>query len=361
VTAGQGNLGGAIAQLWARQRDDLVRRVEVIESAIAALRTGGLTQEQRLLAARAAHRIAGAAGSFGFADAARYGRELETALGRGPMPEDVDRLTELVRGIRQKLELGAAEVETFADSFNDMIGEVKTVVDQLHEVEQMKTRFISTVSHELRTPLTSITGYLHLLERGVAGPLTEAQLDFVHVALRNSDRLASLIDDLLTLSRFDAGRVSLDRRRVDLVRQLRDLREEMEPVADEAESRLALETPPELVIEGDPQRLQQSFANLVSNAIKFNRPGGQVRISAAASSREAIVEVSDEGVGIPPAEIPRIGERFFRASTTMNMPGSGLGLAITREIVERHGGRLEIDSQVGKGSSFRIRLPRESG
>jgi signal transduction histidine kinase len=361
VAASQGDLGGAIAQLWSQQRDDLVRRVEVIESAIAMLRVGGLSPDQRLAAERAAHRIARAAGSFGFADAARHGRELERTLGRGPLPDDADRLAELVQGIRRKLELGAAEVETFADSFNDMIGEVQIVVDQLHEVEQMKTRFLSTVSHELRTPLTSITGYLQLLERGVAGPLTPPQLDFVHVALRNSDRLASLVDDLLTLSKFDAGRVSLDRRHLDLVPQLRDLREEMEPVADEADSHLALETPSELLIEGDPQRLQQSFTNLVSNAIKFNRPGGEVRISAAASSREAIVEVEDEGVGIPPAELSRIGERFFRASTTMNLPGSGLGLAITREIVERHGGRLEIDSQVGKGSRFRIRLPRVSG
>ena len=161
------------------------------------------------------------------------------------------------------------------------------------------------------------------------------------------------------LSRFDAGRIDLKSEPVDVAEQLRHLREEMQPVADKGDSKLELEAPDELVVPGDPRRLQQSFANLVSNAIKFNRPGGDVRMRASAMNGEAVVEVSDEGVGIPPEELARIGERFFRASTTTNMPGTGLGLAITREIVERHGGRLEIESEVGKGSSFRITLPRD--
>jgi signal transduction histidine kinase len=254
---------------------------------------------------------------------------------------------------------GAAEVAIVAESLNDMAGEVEKVVEGLRDVDELKTRFLSTVSHELRTPLTSITGYLQLLEQGVVGELTPEQLGYVHVAQRNGDRLASLIDDLLMLSRFDAGRIDLKSEPVDVAQQLRHLREEMQPVADKGDSKLALEAPDELVVAGDARRLQQSFANLVSNAIKFNRPGGQVRMTASALNGDAVVEVSDEGVGIPPEELARIGERFFRASTTTNMPGTGLGLAITREIVERHGGRLEIESEVGKGSSFRITLPRD--
>ena len=254
---------------------------------------------------------------------------------------------------------GSAEVATVAESFNAMAGEVEGVVEGLREVDELKTRFLSTVSHELRTPLTSITGYLQLLERGVVGELAPEQLNYVRVAQRNGERLTALIDDLLTLSRFDAGKIDLARDPVDLAVQLRNLREEMEPVAEKGQSRLVLEAPGELVVRGDARRLQQSFANLVSNAIKFNRKGGDVKINASALNGEAIVEVTDEGVGIPPAELKRIGERFFRASTTTDMPGTGLGLAITREIVERHGGRLEIASEVGKGSSFRIHLPRE--
>lgn len=253
---------------------------------------------------------------------------------------------------------GATEVASVAESFNSMAAEVEKVVEGLREVDELKTRFLSTVSHELRTPLTSINGYLQLLENGVVGELTREQLGYVHVAQRNGERLASLIDDLLMLSRFDAGHVELASERVDVAVQLRHLLEEMEPVAGKSDSRLELHAPESLIVEGDARRLQQSFANLVSNAVKFNRGGGKVLISAATEDGEAVVEVTDQGVGIPPEELARIGERFFRASTTTSMPGTGLGLAITREIVERHGGRLEIESEPGRGSRFRIRLPR---
>jgi two-component system, OmpR family, sensor kinase len=291
------------------------------------------------------------------------GRRVASVLRRAvvrPM-SNLAAVTQRIRGgdLSARAEVrGAAEVAIVAQSLNEMAGEVEQVVGGLREVDELKTRFLSTVSHELRTPLTSINGYLQLLEQGIVGDLTPEQRDYVRVGQRNGRRLAMLIDDLLMLSRFDAGRIDLKSEPVDLAEQLRHLREEMEPVADEAETRLELDVPDELVVEGDARRLQQSLANLVANAIKFNRPGGEVRMHASARNGEAIVEVSDEGVGIPSAELERIGERFFRASTTTNMPGSGLGLAITREIVERHGGRLDIESEVGKGSRFRITLPR---
>jgi signal transduction histidine kinase len=300
----------------------------------------------------------------GFVLAIAGGRRAAAVLRRAvvnPMSRLVS-ATERIRGgdLSARAEVrGAAEVAIVAESLNEMAGEVEKVVEGLREVDELKTRFLSTVSHELRTPLTSINGYLQLLEQGIVGELSAEQLNYVHVAQRNGERLASLIDDLLMLSRFDAGRIDLKREPVDLAQQLRHLHEEMAPVADKGDSLLRLDAPDELVVEGDARRLQQSFANLVSNAIKFNRAGGEVRMRASAKNGDAVVEVSDDGVGIPPAELERIGERFFRASTTTAMPGTGLGLAITREIVERHGGRLEIESEVGKGSNFRITLPRE--
>jgi signal transduction histidine kinase len=253
---------------------------------------------------------------------------------------------------------GAAELAGVAGAFNEMAAEVQQVVVGLREVDDLKTSFLATVNHELRTPLTTINGYLQLLAHGIAGELTPEQLEYIQIAQRNGERLAALIDDLLTLSRLDAGKIDLTRESVDLARQLRHLRVELEPMAERADAHIELDAPPELVVEGDPRRLEQSFSNLLSNAIKFNRPGGTVRINAQSRDGEAIVEVVDEGPGIPASELARIGERFFRASTTANKPGTGLGVAITREIIERHGGRLEIDSQVGKGSSFRIVLPR---
>jgi two-component system OmpR family sensor kinase len=301
--------------------------------------------------------------TLGLAGGILGGRRVASVLRRAvvrPM-SNLAAVTQRIRGgdLTARAEIrGAAEVAIVAQSLNEMAGEVETVVEGLREVDELKTRFLSTVSHELRTPLTSINGYLQLLEQGIVGGLTPEQHDYVRVAQRNGQRLTALIDDLLMLSRFDAGRIDLKSEPVDLAEQLRHLREEMEPVADEGDTRLELDVPDELVIEGDGRRLQQSLANLVANAIKFNRPGGEVRMRASSRNGEAVVEVSDDGVGIPSAELERIGERFFRASTTTNMPGTGLGLAITREIVERHGGRLDIESEVGKGSSFRITLPR---
>jgi signal transduction histidine kinase len=237
-----------------------------------------------------------------------------------------------------------------ADSAQDAAG-------RLRELDAAKDRFVSTVSHELRTPLTSVKGYLEAILAGEAGELNPDQREYAEIVYRNSTRLQELVDDLLVLSRVDAGELVLRRERFDLVDALRQVREEQGPRATENGLVLALDAPASLPVTADRRRIEQTIGNLVSNGIKYGADGYEVRVTAFAGEDEVTVEVVDHGVGIPATELSRIGERFFRASTAGEVQGSGLGLAISREIVARHGGSLEVESVEGSGSTFRIRLP----
>lgn len=228
---------------------------------------------------------------------------------------------------------------------------------RLLELDEIRDRLVSRVSHELRTPLTSIKGYLEALLEGESGDLDPEQRDLASVAHRNTVRLELLIGDLLLLSRMEAGQLELRLEGLDLERSLEDLREELSQLAHERSIELALDVSSRLVCVADKERLEQALTNLISNAIKYSPEGSRVLILARHIGREAVIEVIDRGVGIPARELNRLGERFFRASTAGAVKGTGLGVAITQELVELHGGRLEVESVVGVGSTFRIRLP----
>lgn len=228
---------------------------------------------------------------------------------------------------------------------------------RLLELDEVRDRLVSRVSHELRTPLTSIKGYLDALLEGESGELDPEQRELASVAHRNTVRLEILIGDLLLLSRMEAGQLQLRRAELDLGRSLEGLREELSQLARERSIEITVDVPNGLVCVADKERLEQAVTNLISNAIKYSPEGSPVLILARNIGRETVIEVIDRGVGIPAREIERLGERFFRASTAGSAKGTGLGVAITRELVELHGGRLEVDSVVGTGSTFRIRLP----
>jgi two-component system, OmpR family, sensor kinase len=250
---------------------------------------------------------------------------------------------------------GVEEVGVVAGSFNRMAAEVETLVEGLRELDAMKSQFVSSVSHELRTPLTSIKGYVEMLAAEDVGPLNAEQREYATIALRNTARLQRIIDDLLTLSRIDAGRLELEL--LDLGNVLEDVREAVEPLAYQREIRISLEAAPSLTVLGDRARLDQALGNLVSNAVKFSPAGETVLLRARREDGQTLVEVSDSGVGIPRDEIPELMKRFYRASTAGTVEGTGLGLAISREIIERHQGRVEVESEEGIGSTFRVRLP----
>ncbi len=235
-------------------------------------------------------------------------------------------------------------------------------VQLLHELDQAKADFIATVSHELRTPLTSISGYLEMLQDGDAGQLPEPATRMLSVIDRNSTRLRNLIEDLLTQSRIDAGRLRLDLAIVDLNSVLQAVLAAMAPQATASDVKLELGAPAgaDLRVQADPQQLEQVFTNLISNAVKFTGAGGSVLVTVAPAAGDGVVvRVRDSGMGIPPEEFENLFTRFFRASNAAEaaLPGTGLGLAIVQEIVHRHGGTVDVESELGVGTTLTVWLP----
>jgi signal transduction histidine kinase len=230
--------------------------------------------------------------------------------------------------------------------------------DQLRELDQLKDEFVSLVSHELRTPLTSIRGYLELvLEDG--GPLTDEQRRFLGIVDRNSERLLGLVSDLLFLAQIEAGKLAIEVRPVDLDTIVEECIETSSPVAAARSVELAFSTTTVPTLQGDRARLAQVLDNLVSNALKFTPSGGRVEVRLKTVNDRAVLEVEDTGLGIPADEQQQLFERFFRSSraTENAIPGTGLGLTITKAIVERHGGRIELESTENVGTIVRVELP----
>lgn len=235
--------------------------------------------------------------------------------------------------------------------------ELAAETDRLLDEREVRDRLVTRVSHELRTPLTSVKGYVEALIDGEGGDLDPAQRELAAVALRNTVRLELLIADLLLLSRVEAGQLQLRAELVEVRSTLQMIKEELDQLAQEGGVTLIVEATPEVVWQLDRERFGQAVTNLISNAIKYSPAGGPVLVRARQVDSELWVEVVDKGVGIPDDEIKRLGERFFRASTAGSASGSGLGIAITQELVDLHDGVLEIESEVGSGSIFRIRIP----
>jgi signal transduction histidine kinase len=232
--------------------------------------------------------------------------------------------------------------------------------ERLRELDRMKDEFVTLVSHELRTPLTSIRGYLELFRD--SSNLTPKQQGFLKVVDRNSQRLLELVGDLLFLAKIDAGGFEIELDDVDLAQVVEESVEAFRPIAESQEIQLvgSSEAPPPLL--GDRARLAQVLDNLISNALKFTEPGGRVEVTLSAAGSRVLLEVRDTGFGIPPEEQSLLFDRFFRSSraTENAIPGTGLGLTITKAIVERHGGRITLESREHFGTTVRVELPTEA-
>jgi PAS domain S-box-containing protein len=227
------------------------------------------------------------------------------------------------------------------------------------EAQRLKDEFFALVSHELRTPLTSIIGYLELLTDEEAGEVPPDQRRFLGVIERNARRLLRLVGDLLFVAQVEAGTLSLERREVDLDTVVREAVEAGRPRAEQAGVGLTASTDDVPPLEGDPERLAQVVDNLISNAVKFTPPGGEVTVRAGRRNGRALIEVQDTGMGIPAAEQERLFERFYRteSATERSIPGIGLGLSICRAIAEGHGGVIGVQSEEGEGTTFTVELP----
>lgn len=265
--------------------------------------------------------------------------------------------------------------------------QLQRALQELQELDRLKTEFLSNISHELRTPLTPIKGYLGAILQEALGPLSPGQRKGLLVVRESVERLQQLIDDLLAYVRIEAGRLKVEPRPVSLSELLAKAWEKFLPLAQDKGQTLTFSIPPDLPPAlADPEELYRAISHLIENAIKFTPDGGSIRVSASLGGRVSgigepstrgsranahpipdtlhpreFVEISvaDTGIGIPAEKLHRIFDRFYQVdgSTTREQGGMGIGLAIVKQIVEAHGSSIEVESEEGQGSTFRFRLP----
>jgi two-component system phosphate regulon sensor histidine kinase PhoR len=289
---------------------------------------------------------------------------------------EVVRQTELVEAVRQvlggeprvqsEIVTGTLRQHYFAITVaavraGDTSGAVVVLHDitELRKLERVRRDFVANVSHEFRTPLTAIQGFAETL---LAGAIDDPhnRTRFLEIILEHSRRLARLTEDLLVLSKMDAERLELEIRRLSVSQLIESCLETAQRRATEKDLRISVNAAQRLPdIAGDRRRLAEVLQNLLDNAIQYTLPGGQIMLSAEIGEGEVILTVSDTGIGIPQAEQPRIFERFYRVDVARSREagGTGLGLAIAKHLVEVHGGRLWVESEVGRGSQFHFSVP----
>jgi signal transduction histidine kinase/CheY-like chemotaxis protein/HPt (histidine-containing phosphotransfer) domain-containing protein len=296
------------------------------------------------------------AGSF--VDPAALAAQGEALAGQATLHDRVD-LAFPQRAVYQRV------VAPVRDRGGAPLGHIVLYRNVTHEVEveRAKSEFVSVVSHELRTPMTSVKTSLSLLLAGAGGPLASASRELLEIALRNADRLIRLVNDLLDLSRLEAGRMEFRLEPVSVEDSVAAGLETVAAFADEQGVTLTRRPPAEpQVVLGERDRVLQVFVNLLANAIKFSPRGGQVEVHWWQEDGFAVTQVSDQGPGIPADKLAAIFEPFTQldSSTTREHGGAGLGLTIAQRIVQALGGQMWVESEVGRGARFFVRLPLAS-
>lgn len=236
---------------------------------------------------------------------------------------------------------------------------LNTTSIRLKEIDRMKSDFYSLMSHELRTPLTSIREGTNLLLEGLGGEITKKQQELLIIIAEESSRLLDLVSRLLELSKLEAGVLKLNPSKTELSPLIARSLREMTPLAAAKNIRIEVEIGEIPSVSIEAERILQVLRNLISNALKFTPPGGMIRVTVRRSDREVNVSIADTGPGIPEEEIGVIFEKFHQASSasSLRFQGTGLGLAIVRHIIEAHGGKVWVKSEVGQGSTFTFALP----
>jgi signal transduction histidine kinase len=244
------------------------------------------------------------------------------------------------------------------------------------ESDRLKTEFIGTMSHELRTPMTSIKGFTQLLVMGSLGPVNDTQREFLNTIQTNSERMISIINDVLELTKIETGSIELEVRPLHLAEVLSDVMTEVEPMKANRNHHLDWPVPPGLpLVKADASRLHQILYNLLCNAIKYTPEGGKITVTMHEAEFDALpqhvrdcvigerrylqINVRDSGVGIAEHEFESIFERFYRTENPLKVEagGTGLGLSLTRPLIELLGGHIWVESQINQGSTFSFVLP----
>jgi len=278
-------------------------------------------------------------------------------------------LTDAFRGdgaVRCELTLDASQIELHAVATKNDAGDITGALVLFHDItelkkmDQVRRDFVANVSHELRTPLSILRGYIETL---LDSPETsrEELSRILRVMERHSKRLDLLAGDLLTLAQLESANPHLQLGDIDLSSFFRDVIHDLEKKLANKQFHLLVDVSPDLPpIHADPTRLQEALYNLLDNAVKYSRKRGEIRLSARQRDGEIELAVSDDGIGIAKEDLPRIFERFYRADKARSpnkVRGTGLGLAIVKHIAQLHGGRVEADSELGKGTTIRVLIP----
>jgi signal transduction histidine kinase len=241
------------------------------------------------------------------------------------------------------------------------IDELSTLNAQLQAMDRMRSELLTMVSHDLHTPLTAIKGSLEVLLHEAVG--VELSRELLSIAQKNADRLFRMVSDILDLARIDAGRFERRRDRFDVATCIRGTIDRLRHLAQERGVVMSLVAPgDDFTVSADSMRMEQVFANLLGNALKFTPRGGRIDVAVEDMGAEILVTVADTGVGIPPEHLDYVFDRFYRVPlpSGSNVEGTGLGLSICKAVVEEHGGRIWAESQVGRGSRFFVSIPKES-
>jgi len=233
--------------------------------------------------------------------------------------------------------------------------------EELKKLDVLKDEFVSTVSHELRTPLTTMKEFTAILSDEIPGKLTKDQKEYIDIIKDNIDRLSRLVEDLLDISKIEAGKLKLKKISVDIIHLAQNVILTLKPVADK--EKITLKTSfaaPSLDVNLDPDRIVQVFTNLLSNAVKFTPENGQVTVEIKNNETQIECSVADTGIGIAPENLNRLFRKFqqFDRGVGSGYKGTGLGLAITKRIIEMHNGTIRVESQLKKGSKLIFTLPK---
>ncbi len=267
-------------------------------------------------------------------------------------------LRQAVEADRERL---VARLGTKNGNLHDALRREQRMVRELGDLNRLKDDVVAMVSHELRTPLTSIVGYAEILSDGDLGALDDDQHRVLDVMDQNARRLLGLVEDLLAIGRIEAGSFRCERAPLPLGPLIESCGAAMMPTARSKSIELVINVEPEVgTIVADAAQLDRLVLNLLGNALKFTPPHGRVALTAWMASDEILIEIADNGVGIPVAEQGQVFSRFYRArqSVADGVPGTGLGLPIAKSIVDQHDGRISLDSRPGRGTTVTVALPR---
>jgi heavy metal sensor kinase len=269
----------------------------------------------------------------------------------------VDNLSQKAAAITQHNLSERLPVVRSGDELERLSLSLNLMISRLEDAINSSKQFVADASHELRTPLAVLRGELENLAQDAQ--LKAATRETLGSSLEEVDRLAEIVEGLLALSRLDTGEARPEWDRFDLAELVATTADQMSLLAEDKHITVTCDSSGPVLIEGDRARLKQVIVNLLDNAIKYTPNGGRIKLKIAQEEGSAVLDVADDGIGIPPEALPHVFKRFFRVdgSRSRDQGGAGLGLSIVKSICDAHGARVEVSSTPGQGSRFRIRQP----